>query len=211
MGKKVVPIRRRSICLCAVFFGLADEYLKRKIMNPLLFPFLLPVVIISVFDLRTDAADPHKWNGTARSLLCNASGTKKEKALEIKQNLESYYPDDLWYILVMDEDQRLSYRYNDGHLETYPNACDKLDMLIWNSEASKTECDSKRRDQVNLVVTNNDDKGKTSEAIRKSMTLSMNTYEYDFHFIVVNDGKSSYDHNLVRSCFVTHAHNKEIG
>ena len=156
--------------------------------------FLL-LCIMSV--VTTEARTKLNWRSRASTLLCNHPGSRSDKAVKIRKELLSTYPDWSWYVSVMDDDVSWSFDHDlSSTEEQWKHVCG-YNMFIWfkkDSKIDKRPCSSADTSIVEDIIRIADSQGFSSSDVRIDIDRLMRQSGIGFHLISVDDGNSHSSH-----------------
>jgi len=156
---------------------------------------LLHLCIMSV--VMTEARTQLNWRSRASTLLCNHPGSRSDKALKIRKELHSTYPDWSWYVSVMDDDVSWSSDHDRSSTEEQWKHVCGYNMFIWYKEDSKIDkrpCSSVDTSIVEDIIRTADSQGYSSSDVRFDINRLMREYGIGFHLISVDDGNRHSSH-----------------
>ena len=152
-------------------------------MGPLKIFFLVCLMLV----VTTEARSQLNWRSRASTLLCNHPGSRSQKAVKIRQELHSIFPDWSWYVSVTDDNVTWTY-FHEGSSEQWMHTCG-YNMFIWSKEDSKIKrCSSADRSRVENMIRTADYQGYSESDIHKNISKLLIKSDIDYHLLYVDDG-----------------------
>ena len=160
-------------------------------MDPLKIYLFVCLMLIFSIEARLES----DWHSDVTDLLCNHPGSRSDKAIKIRDELHSTFPDFSFYVSVMNDDVFWSYyTKNSCEKEEWKDTCG-YNMFMWHMEDSKIEpCSSEDISTVEDIIRTADSQGFNSIDVKFDIDRLMKRFGIDFHFIYVDDGKSQSSH-----------------